>query len=59
MEKNKEKFIVKEHKGNREEYAIKKAPSKTWWGKVIVILIVAGTVLIPVVSMIVSLFGGK
>ena len=59
MKENKDKFIVKERKGNREEYAIKKAPSKTWWGKVIVVLIVAGTVLIPIITMIVSLFSDK
>lgn len=53
---NNQKFIVKERKGNQEEYAIKKAPSKTWWGKVLLIAIVVGTVLLPIVSMIVSLF---
>lgn len=55
----KDKFIVKERKGSHEEYAIKKAPSKTWWGKVLLVLIVAGTLLLPIVSMIVSLFSGK
>lgn len=55
----KDKFIVKERKGSHEEYAIKKAPSKTWWGKILLVLIVAGTLLLPIVSMIVSLFGGK
>ena len=55
----KDKFIVKERKGSHEEYAIKKAPSKTWWGKVLLILIVVGTILLPIVTMIVSLFGGK
>lgn len=59
MEKNNQKFLVKERKGNKEEYAIKKAPSKTWWGKAIVILIVAGTVLLPIIAMIVELFSGK
>ena len=53
---NNQKFIVKERKGNQEEYAIKKAPSKTWWGKVLLIAIVVGTILLPIVSMIVSLF---
>ena len=56
MEKDNQKFIVKEQKGNKQEYAIKKSPSRTWWGKILIIAIVAGTVLLPIVSMIVSLF---
>lgn len=55
MSKKDDKFIVKENKAGKEEYAIKKAPSKTLWGKILVILIVAGTLLVPVVAMIVTI----
>lgn len=56
MGSNDQKFIVKEKKANREEFAIKKAPSKTLAGKILIVLIVIGTILVPIVAMIVSLF---
>ena len=59
MAKQEKKFIVKENKNGREEYAIKKAPSKTLWGKILVALIVIGTILLPIVSLIVLLIQNK
>lgn len=55
MSKKEKKFIVKENKAGKEEYAIKKAPSKTLWGKILVVLIVAGTLIVPIVAMIVTI----
>ncbi len=53
----KKNFIEKRTKpNNTTEYVINGSPSKTWWGRVIVALIVAGTVLIPVISLLVVLF---
>ncbi|MBR2891671.1 MAG: hypothetical protein IKC22_04760 [Bacilli bacterium] len=55
MAKN-EKFITKKTRGNKEEYAIRKSPTKTLAGKILVWIIVIGTLLLPVVAAIVSLF---
>lgn len=55
MAKEEKKFIVKESKAGKDEYAIKKAPSKTLWGKILVALIVIGTILLPIISLIVML----
>ncbi len=53
--KDNKSFIVKEKKRDHEEYVIKKSPVKTVAGKILVILIVLGTILVPVVAMIVAL----
>ena len=55
MENKEQKLIVKEKRRNKEEYAIKKAPSKTLLGKILIILIVLGTILVPIVSAIVTI----
>ncbi len=56
--KGNEKFIEKRTKAdNSVEYVVHGSPSKTWWGKIIVALIIAGTVLIPLISLIVVLLG--
>ena len=55
MAKEEKKFIVKETKAGKDEYAIKKAPSKTLWGKILVVLIVIGTLLVPVAAMIIAM----
>lgn len=55
---NQKKFIEKRTKAdNSVEYVVNGSPSKTWWGRAIVALIVAGTVLIPLISLIVVLLG--
>lgn len=51
----KQKFIVKEKKADRTEFAIKKSPGKTIWGKVLIALIILGTLVLPIVSLIVLL----
>lgn len=55
MAENK-KFIAKKTVRNKEEYAIKKSPTKTLGGKILVWVIVIGTLLLPVVAAIVALF---
>lgn len=49
------KFIVKEKRAGNEEYAIKKSPGKTIWGRILIVLIVLGTLALPIVSLIVAL----
>lgn len=54
------KFIEKRTKANNNvEYIVHGSPSKTLWGKVVVALIVAGTILLPLISLVVVLFAGK
>ena len=55
MAENK-KFIAKKSIRNKEEYVIKKSPTKTLAGRILVWVIVLGTLLLPVVAAIVSLF---
>ena len=55
MAENK-KFIAKKTVRNKEEYAIKKSPTKTLGGKILVWAIILGTLLLPVVAAIVALF---
>lgn len=55
MENKDQKLLVKEKRRNKEEYAIKKAPSKTLLGKILIILIVLGTILVPVISAIITI----
>lgn len=50
------KFIAKKTVRNKEEYAIKKTPTKTLAGKILAWVIVLGTLLLPVVAAIVALF---
>lgn len=51
------KFITKHVKADSSvEYVVQKSPAKTWWGKTIVILVVVGTVVVPIVALIWSLF---
>jgi hypothetical protein len=40
------------------ELIVTETPMKTWWGKTIIILILAGMVLLPVVLLIVSIIQG-
>lgn len=53
-EKNNKNFIEKKKVADHEEYVIKKSPSKTWWGKVLVVLILIGMIGLLVVSVVVS-----
>lgn len=55
MKKEDKKFIEKKQVADHEEYVIKKAPTRTWWGKVLVILILVGMVGLLVASAIVSI----
>lgn len=56
--KDDKKFLEKRTKAdNSVEYVVHGSPSKTWWGKIVVALIVAGTLLIPLISLIVVLLG--
>lgn len=56
---NSKKFVEKRVKANgTEEYIINGSPSKTLWGKVVVALIIAGTVLLPVAGLIYALLVG-
>ena len=54
-EKNNKNFIEKKKVADHEEYVIKKSPSKTWWGKVLVVLILIGMIGLLVVSVVVSI----
>lgn len=63
MKKNKKiknarkKFIEKQVRAdNTTEFVIRETPTKTWWGKTIIIIILVGFVVIPVVALIVSMF---
>lgn len=60
MSKNnqpKQKFITKQTKSNGDqEIIVHGSPSKTWWGKACIVILAAAMVLIPVVSLIVTLF---
>lgn len=53
----KQRFIVKEKKADREEFAIKKSPGKTITGKILIALIVIGTLVLPIAALIFSLIG--
>ena len=56
--KNNKKFVEKRVKADQSvEYIVNGSPSKTWWGKVVVALIIIGTVLVPVAGLIVVLLG--
>ncbi len=56
--KEKQNYIEKRTKAdNTVEYVVHGSPSKTIWGKVVVALIIAGTILIPVASLIIALLG--
>lgn len=53
----KQKFITKQTKANGDqEIIIHGTPSKTWWGKACIIVLAGAMVLIPIVSLIVTLF---
>jgi hypothetical protein len=62
MKENKEpkkKFLEKKVRhDNSVELIVTETPMKTWWGKTIIILILAGMVLLPVVLLIVSIIQG-
>ncbi len=54
--KENKKFVEKRVKADQSvEYVVNGSPSKTWWGKVVVALIIAGTVLLPVAGLIFAL----
>ncbi|MBQ8292852.1 MAG: hypothetical protein IJX78_03470 [Bacilli bacterium] len=56
--KEKQNYIEKRTKAdNTVEYVVHGSPSKTVWGKIVVGLIIAGTILIPVISLIIALLG--
>lgn len=53
---NSKKFVEKRVKADgSQEYIVNGSPSKTLWGKVVVALIIAGTVLVPVAALIFAL----
>ena len=54
-EKKDQKFLEKKHVADRDEYVIKKSPTRTWWGKILVILILIGMIGLLVVSVVVSI----
>lgn len=60
MSKNnqpKQKFITKQTKANGDqEIIVHGNPSKTWWGKVCIVILAGAMVLIPIISLIVTLF---
>lgn len=54
--KENKKFVEKRVKANgTEEYIINGSPSKTLWGKIVVALIIAGTVVLPLAGLIYAL----
>ncbi len=54
----KKKFIEKRKRAdNTVEFVVTESPSRTWWGKAIVILIVFGTIGIPVLALIIAMLG--
>lgn len=54
--KQKENYLEKRTKANGDkEYVVHGSPSKTIWGKIVVALIVAGTILLPVAGLIYAL----
>lgn len=58
--KQKENYVERRKKANgTEEYIVHGSPSKTIWGKVVVALIVAGTVLLPVAGLIFAMVQAK
>ena len=58
--KQKANYVEKRTKPNgNNEYIVHGSPSKTIWGKVIVGLIVAGTVLLPLAGLIYALIQSK
>ena len=57
--KQKENYLEKRTKANGDkEYVVHGSPSKTIWGKIVVALIVAGTVLLPLAGLIYALING-
>jgi hypothetical protein len=57
--KQKENYLEKRTKANGDqEYVVHGSPSKTVWGKIVVALIVAGTVLLPLAGLIYALIHG-
>ena len=57
--KQKENYLEKRPKPNGDqEYVVHGSPSKTIWGKIVVALIVAGTVLLPLAGLIYALIHG-
>lgn len=54
---SKRKFIEKQVRAdNTTEFIIRDTPTKTWWGKAIIIIILVGFVVIPVIALIISMF---
>ncbi len=54
--KNKKKFVEKRVKADESvEYIVNGSPSDTVWGKVVVALIVIGTVVVPLAGLIYAL----
>ena len=53
----KKKFIEKRTRAdNLNEFIVKDAPTKTWWGKLILIIILVGFVLLPLIGLLFLLF---
>ena len=53
---NSKKFVEKRVKADgSQEYIVNGSPSKTLWGKVVVALIIVGTILVPVAALIFAL----
>lgn len=54
----KKHFIEKRTKADDSvEYVVNGSPSQTWWGRVVVALIIIGTVAVPVAGLILALLG--
>ncbi|HHU79815.1 MAG TPA: hypothetical protein GXZ35_00560 [Acholeplasmataceae bacterium] len=57
---NKKKFIEKRVRhDNSVEIIVNETPTKTWWGKLAIILILVGMVLVPVVMLFITIFSGS
>lgn len=57
--KQKENYLEKRTKANGDkEYVVHGSPSKTIWGKIVVALIIAGTLLLPLAGLIYALING-
>lgn len=55
----KKKFIEKKVRhDNSVEIIVNETPMKTWWGKLAIILILVGMVLIPIVMLILTIING-
>ncbi|HHU24688.1 MAG: hypothetical protein PHG08_03420 [Bacilli bacterium] len=55
--KQKRKFIEKTTRADKtNEFIVRDTPTKTWWGKLILIIILVGFVLLPFIGLLFLLF---